>query len=360
MRRCALLILGAFWLTAAARAASAQIDDARYQDFNLALARDYLLPRYEALIRATEDQRQAWTTFCSQPSADGFAGLRAAFQAAMDAWIPLQHVRTGPASQDSRIERIYFWPERKSAVSKHVGVLLKTADRTKLEPQNLARDSVAVQGLPALQLLLYDGAESEQLLLAGDGAAAFRCAYGTAVAANLHAIAAEIVDGWRSAIGAGLAGPPRETTQQLFMDLLTLFRLIRDFKLGVPLGKSAEQAKPKLAEGWRSGRSLRNIELNLASARAMYGVDAQSGFRSLMPPSFDDEMIDSRLNGAFDDSFAALAEIPEPLDAAVADSSARPKVQALMDQVRHVRDLLAKQLTPAIGITVGFNALDGD
>src|SRR5919204_5684945 len=74
-----------------APAAAAADDDARFQAFDLAIARDYLLPRYQSLVQATDEQEQSWAAFCRQPSADGFGALRSAFQAAMDAWMPLQH-----------------------------------------------------------------------------------------------------------------------------------------------------------------------------------------------------------------------------------------------------------------------------
>jgi len=357
-------------LTAPARAQSG--DDARFQAFDLAMARDYLLPRYQALAQATDKQEQAWIAFCRQPSAEGFAAVRSAFQGAMDAWMPLQHIHTGPAALQSRIERIYFWPERKNAVSKQVSTLLQSGDAAALAPDRIAVASVAVQGFPALQLLLYDGEDPARAFLSGDQAAAFRCAYGTAVARNLAAIAGQIVEGWSAAIAAMQAAPARydstyglppsakETAQQLFTDLLTLFQVVGDFKLALPLGQSLQNPKPKLAESWRSGRSLRNVGLNLASAQAMYGKDRTGGFRSLMPAGADSDGLDEKITAAFADTASSLSAVPMPLDAAVADSGGRPEVEALLTDVRHLRDLVGQQLPSAIGLSVGFNGLDGD
>ena len=81
----------------------------------------------------------------------------------------------------------------------------------------------------------------------------------------------------------------------MFTDLLTLFQLVGDLKLASPLGLSLDEPKPKLAESWRSGRSLRNVELNLESARAMYGKDGTSGFRSLMPAGGDSDDLDDQI-----------------------------------------------------------------
>jgi len=355
-----------------ATSARAQSDDVRYQAFDVAMARDYLLPRYQALVEATDKQEQSWAAFCRQPAADGFGAVRSAFQAAMDAWMPLQHVHTGPVSLQTRIDRIYFWPERKNAVTKQLATLLQSGDAAALAPDHIATASVAVQGFPALQLLLYDGDDPAHSFLSADPAAAYRCAYGLAVARNLKAIAGQIVADWTAAIGAMAAAPPRsggefglpgsskDMAQQMFTDLLTLFQLVGDLKLALPLGLSLDKPKPKLAESWRSGRSLRNVELNLESARAMYGKDRTSGFRSLMPAGGDSDALDEQIVGAFAEMSSSLAAVPMPLDSAVGDSSARPEVEALLADVRRVRDLVGQKLPTAIGLSVGFNALDGD
>jgi len=358
-------------LAGAARADSPD-DDARFRAFALATARDYLLPRYASLADATAKQEQVWADFCRQPSADGFAAVRAAFQSGMDAWMPVQHVHVGPVSLQTRTERIYFWPERKNAVTRQVGALLQSGDAAALAPDQLAQASVAVQGFPALQLLLYEGDDPAQPFLAGDPAAAYRCAYGAAVARNLKAIAGQLVDGWTAAIGVlaavppqsgkdyGLPDSPKETAQQMFTDLLTLFQLVGDFKLGLPLDESLEKPKPKLAESWRSGRSLRNVGLNLDSAAAMYGKDRASGFRSLLPPGADNDAIDQQIIDGFATAIAAQRAVSMPLDVAVADPVGRPQVETLLADIRQVRNLVSQRLAPVVGLSLGFNGLDGD
>jgi predicted lipoprotein len=369
---CAWFAFCLLLLIASMARADSPADDARYQSFDLGMARDYLLPRYQSLLLATDKQEQSWAAFCRQPTVDRFGALRSAFQAAMDAWMPLQHVHTGPASLQTRIDRIYFWPERKNAVTKQVAVLLQSGDAAALTPDRIATASVAVQGFPALQLLLYDGDDPARAFLSGDPAAAYRCAYGTAVANNLKAIAGQIVEGWTAAVGAmaavpprsgsefGLPASPKETAQQMFTDLLTLFQLVGDLKLALPLGLSLDKPKPKLAESWRSGRSLRNIELNLESARAMYGTDRSSGFRSLLPAGGDGDGLDEQIVDAFAKTASSLAAIPMPLDAAVGDPGGRPDVEAALTDVRRVRDLMGQKLPAAIGLSLGFNGLDGD
>ena len=84
---------------------------------------------------------------------------------------------------------------------------------------------------------------------------------GLAIARNIEIIAAQILAGWRDgpdSIVKKLDDPAyaREATIRIATDLLGLFQLMRDAKLEAVLGKTIEVAKPRLAEGWRSGRSI--------------------------------------------------------------------------------------------------------
>jgi hypothetical protein len=52
-------------LIASMARADSPADDARYQAFDLAMARDYLLPRYQSLLLATDKQEQSWAASAS-------------------------------------------------------------------------------------------------------------------------------------------------------------------------------------------------------------------------------------------------------------------------------------------------------
>ena len=70
--------------------------------------------------------------------------------------------------------------------------------------------------------------------------------------------------------------------------------------------------------------------------------------------------IDTRLRRGLDQCIAAVDKIPVPLDSAVKSGRARPAVERLRKEVRALRHLVAEQLTTALDLPLGFNALDGD
>ena len=318
----------------------------------------FIIPHYEALTRATEEQEKAWASFCAKRDTADAKPLIAAFHHVADAWAEAQIVKTGPIVLFLRQERFYFWPEAHDATARALQSLIASNDPKALEPATLAHDSVAGQGLPALERLLFDENSIAQLK-GKDGAR--RCVVGQAIARNLNVIAHDVVkewkapDGVRAAIAAnkswrGMFSDANEAARLLLTDLVALFQLVDDNKLLNVLGKDAVSAKPKMAEAWRSGRSARDIQLNLAAARAMTDLFA----RDLKPADR------TKLDKVLDAAIAAANLLPKDLGDAAADPKRRGKLETARAAIKAAQAQIAATLPPALGVNLGFNALDGD
>ena len=57
---------------------------------------------------------------------------------------------------------------------------------------------------------------------------------------------------------------------------------------------------------------------------------------------------------------ASANAIALPLEKAVGDAGERPAVETLRRDTQALKRLLAEKLAPALGLPLGFNALDGD
>jgi predicted lipoprotein len=336
----------------------------RYATFNAAFAQDIAIPSLQGFADATTVQARAASAFKSKPDAAGLETLRKTFGTVSDSWMAAQLLRFGPLAQEQRLDRVEYWPERRSITDKQLAGLISAADASKLTPEAFARASVAVQGLGALERLLYDGDNPLQHFTDGSPAAAYRRALVEAVANNLNRIAQEALAGWRDlapklAKGdqAGLAATPVEATGQIYAGLLTTMQIVGDQKIGLPLGKSVDAAKPKQAEQWRADRSLQNILLNLGAVRHAVTGKAAGSFASFLQGTD----IEPRLTAAFDACDQAVFAIKHPLPAAVTDEpNGRRQVELLLVKVNQLRDILTQEMPGAIGITLGFNDLDGD
>jgi len=131
-----------------------------------------------------------------------------------------------------------------------------------------------------------------------------------------------------------------------------------EMKVDRVMGKSAETARPRRAESWRSGRSLRNVVRNLEALRSLYEGEDGPGLRHLLDPS--DAGLADLLSRAFRQTLETARSIRPPLFRAVADPAAREALARLSAELHGLKKLVGGRLAPALGTPLGFNALDGD
>jgi predicted lipoprotein len=339
---------------------------------NRSLALDYAVPRYHAFAGATAALRDAAASYSSQPDPARLATLRSAYDAAMDAWATVQPLRLGPVTIEKRLERLQFWPDKHNSGGKQFTQAMQAMDAATVAAVAAGEGTVALQGFPAFERLLFDDDVTP-----GDAAGPsgrFRCDLLSAIAANLATIAAETAQAWGDA-GQGFAGSivepgpdnpyfgnDREATAAFLDGFMTLLQVIADQKLLRPLGDDAASAKPKLAESWRSGRSLRNIELNLRSLRAMYAGNGRDhpGFAAAMQDTMEGNAFASVIDAAFERAIAAATSAGAPLEQAIADAAHRPAIEQLRAAVKDIQRLVSTHLPGPLGVSIGFNSLDGD
>jgi predicted lipoprotein len=314
----------------------------------LRIAEEFAEPRYGVLLTRMQAQESAWTEFCAaEPEQRNFSRLTEQFANAVNAWSSVELLRYGPVSDGFRYERIAYWPERKNDVER--GLRRMLSDNDVLTPDAMSKKSVAVQGLSALERLLYEG-NARDALVAGGNAQKRRCAAGIAISGNLKNIAQDIVNSWpdvknRVRADEALA---REAVTRFATDLLTVYQVVGDLKLDEVMGKTPAEVKPKAAQWWRSGLSSQTVALNLQAAADLTWIILGPGDEG------------TSTVGVIDTAKKLAEELPLPLSEMAADEVQRRKLFLLRDAVRGARDLSAQHVPPALGITIGFNSLDGD
>jgi len=342
-------------------AAQAAARAAKASKAALALVDQFVIPAYQDLVRTTEAQEKAWTTFAAKRETGDFASLRAAYNATADSWANAQFIKTGPITLFLRYDRFSYWPEARNATSRALDQLLASGNPKDLQPDSLAHDSVAGQGLTALERLLYDGDDPAALLKAPGKDGAWRTQVGLGIARNLAAISRDVLKDWtapdgvRAAIAANkgwksLFADAPEAARLLLTDLVAGFKLMHDVKLLPVLGPNAAGAKPKSAEGWRSGRSQRDLKLNLAAAQGMTKALADS-----TTPAHR-----AKIDGLLASAGKAIDAMPADLGEAAADPKRRARVDAARAAIKTAQTEIARSLPGDVGVTLGFNSLDGD
>lgn len=284
-----------------------------------------------------------------------------AFGGAMDAWMLVQHLRVGPSQLDAREFRIEYWPDKRNRVDRQLTEAIEQERPELLEPEGIAGTSVAIQGFPALERLLF-----VDPVAPGTYASAFAASVG----ANLAAVAGELALAWSpgSAFLDDLLKPGSSDTAyadaaQVTGHFLTAFatqlEFIAERKLRIPLGENAEAARPRLAESWRSQRSLRNVRINAMALSDFFGAGSRTRFFAALeeagaPTTAED--VGGRIIAAGE----TLGGMPDDFFDHVAEPEFRASVGDIADWLDDGRRLMVRDGAPALGLNLGFNSLDGD
>jgi len=255
-----------------------------------------------------------------------------------------------------------FWPDRKSIGLKQVQAALADKDPTATDPAQLAGKSVAMQGLGALEFVLYgDGADA----LAGKDDP-YRCAYGAAVAGNIETMAGDVSAAWNKPDGfAALWANPgpqnalyrdgNEAVTELVGVFINELEMMRDVRLKGFLGGKPDADKPKQAIYWRSQNTANALAGNLAGVDALFQA---SKLGDALPP--DARWLAESVHIQLVNGVATAKSIQGPIDKTLADPALREKLEHFALITSSLSTLIGTRLTAEFGLTAGFSSLDGD
>lgn len=301
--------------------------------------RDVITPAYADLA----DRAAALAEAAAKDCADN-AALRLGFASVWDAWARIDFLRIGPVETDGRGLAMAFWPDPKSSGLRAQQALLDDGAALADRPDDFARLSVAARGLSGLERLLYPSNLT--------GAEADLCRLTRATAADLARMTAVIATEW-PAYAATLTQPGGDNTlyltetearQALYTQLVTGLGTLETTRLGRPLG-TFDKPRPERAEALASSRALANI------------VQSLTGMRDLalaLDPNA------ARTRAAFDHALTLANGLDDPALAGVADPQSRLKIEILQQAVAATHQAVEAEIGPALGVSTGFNAKDGD
>ncbi|WP_316365279.1 imelysin family protein [Candidatus Thiodiazotropha sp. CDECU1] len=333
--------------------------DTGWQAANRVILDQHLLPRYERLAESGRMLSRRATRFCKAPDLQALEQLRGAYHAAMDDWMGIQHMRFGPVEMYLRYNRYQLWPDKHGTGAKQLRQLLAKQDRGILLPDRFPHISVAVQGFTSLERLLFPAELQLAEFTSGD-TASYRCELVMAIARNIAHMSSGVVEDWLPGdvayadlvLGAEQGNDyfesSEEVSSRLLNNLHTQLQVIVDNKLLRPM----KGYRLRRAESWRSRRSLRNIRLNLKASEELYRV----GFSAAVA----DRVLDAEIRSGFNKALLSAEKIELPLYEIQKGSQDHGRLQQLLDDSRALKRLIATRLPRALGLSLGFNSLDGD
>ena len=322
-----------------------------------------IVPSYGEFSENTLKLEKVTQALCETPSAGSLASARATFGSTALSWAKIEWLRVGPSMGENRLERVLFYPDRKSTGLKQVQRALAQQDEAVTDAAKLAELSVAMQGLGAYEFVLF-GKGSEALSSAQ--ANSFACRYALAIAENLHGIADELAAGWQAETPltrAFLAPSPENPLYRDDIEALSLvigtiihgLEAVRDVRIGYFLRGGDSRDRPRSALYRRSGLTLASIAANLEGCLQLF---EQSGIERALPQ--EGAFLADQVRLEFQLALSTAREFNVGPEALVADGKSRKRLEYLKYAISNIIARLNDEFAPAAGLAAGFSFGDGD
>ncbi|MHC0043358.1 imelysin family protein [Vibrio campbellii] len=297
----------------------------------------------QAFLAQTGELERSFADYCALETKED-TQVKQQWHQTMLAWMALQGQERGPATALEQSWNVQFWPDKKNTTGRKMSTLTKSAQTWSAE--DISTQSVTVQGLGALEWLLYDQAST----LSSNSNA---CATGVAIAENLDNKAQIIADSWAENPWKSLEMTEWESE---YISLLSNQLEYSMKKLSRPLAKIGKP-RPYFSESWRSETSLSNLKANLTVMEALYLADG-NGLDALLREQGHADLAD-RVVHQFE---MALDTWPEDksLFAALQTKEGYRMVLAQYNKLEQLKYLIHEEVAIELGVVIGFNATDGD
>ena len=318
----------------------------------------YVMPSYGALHEANLNLQRQASLLCSELSLEALDDMQPYLTQAMEAYAYSQAVDGGPMHEQMRNFQLYFWPDRNNSVSRQLEKLLTKPDFSMLQGNGLVNASVALTGYPALERLIFEPNYRHQVV---ENEKNFICSYIIAVSDHLVRLTGEINSAWQTSWYPQLLKPGHDQFKKkadqvsfVFSNIDLLLTKIISKKLTKPLGSSAQRAKSRRLESWRSGNSLTMLKANALALSESLNLVLKP---SLVEAGEDLEWqyISHELR-AIDQQ---LEQLPRPLVNYLNQPQFWQATQNLNAQFIQLQKRLRK-IYPRLNVRLGFNAYDGD
>ena len=313
-------------------------------------------PAYEDLANSLAEWNQKTTGLCERPTASAIFQLQRSFAKVTESFSRLELYKFGPMVEQNRQYRLFFWPDRRGVGAKHLQRLLAGIPESEAGQLDIAGKSVAVQGLSALERLLFDvknlPAES-----------APQCHLIPAIVENLFMLTSNMHKEWQTdtPFVQAMLNPSKDTVpfrtgDEVLRSILTQIKVGLDVIMNhkiYPLISGDVKAQ-KSAPLWLSQRTGANLAGNILSIEALL---LDTGL-----------VMDEKLHEELRFEFNYLNNLTAKIKRVALFTDDNGKIQEeyfllfrrLFAVVSSIHFTVSNQLAEDLGLSIGFNSEDGD
>ncbi|MBK8971028.1 MAG: hypothetical protein IPM37_06535 [Hahellaceae bacterium] len=317
---------------------------------------------------------ESWSDVCQDQVVQQkeLATLQDKWRIVVTSWARASVFSVGPTLDDNRKVRVSAWPVRPGLVDKQTHHLLGQA--SSLPANEVARlvhqGSAAVQGLPALDFLLF-APGSERIDQINKQSLAF-CHAGLAISSYLHETSATLFSAWESwPVLNAAQSESRQLSDPRPLKETPAFHRLQDKLLNGLLSQIRHLNRDGVGSLFDYSNDPKGKQRNLHYPYSQYGTDSLKYSLEALSTALrsDSPLItglaeDSAHRSALNNRINALLEDAGKLPIVTNGQPLSPEdVQTIQNLNLHLEGLytlLESKLLPELGLTVDFNSEDGD
>lgn len=328
-------------------------------------ATNVIQPAFQDLLVRVNDLNLKSQQFVDDPTANNLEAAQSSWQSAFLAWQSANAFNFGPAGEDglrkSLIEEIGTWP----VATTKVEVAITNEDHSL---SGFDRDA---RGFLAIEYLLFRGETNGNNVLDEFVASTSRQDHLKALTNDLVERVNQVVDDWKVYEADFIANDGTDvgsSLSQLYNEWVRSFESIKNFKIGLPLGKrpGQTQSEPGLVEARYSETSLAAIAAHLQAIERIYyggGVNGDEPMPSLK--SYLDNVVGgpelvAQTEAQWAVVMEALAALPTDRRFQEMVAEEHPSLEVLHTELQRHTRFFKSDMSSILGIAITFSSGDGD
>lgn len=327
-------------------------------------AHQLIVPWHQQFAVQTQSLYDHLERFCQNPGNAGeLEASRSAWNNAMLAWQQLRIIQFGPVTDGNLAWKVQFWPDSHNRVGRKVDQLIN--EDKPITSASLAQNVVLVQGLSAIEYLLFDPQKDALSTFKNPKA----CELALAASDNTAALAKTLLERWqpdgKNYLGTFLSAGPNNpefsseahVVAALLSGIVSNLEVIKNKKIGDAFGGAPERGKvnPYKLELWRSGLSLQALQSEIDASTQLYVY----AIKPLLEEKNQNDLsniVESRLRNIA----IKLASQKAPLFETLRDTHTHQEWQAVWQDLSALLSQFKREVASQLDVQLGFNANDGD
>ena len=227
------------------------------------------------------------------------------------------------------------------------------------------------RGFLAIEYLIFGNNQSQDEIVAAFANSASRRAYLSALFQNLHDRVGAVQTAWDGAYRTQFiendGTDVGSSTSQLYNEFVRSYESIKNFKLGLPLGKrpGQTQAEPQLVEAYYSGQTLTMLKAHVAAIEAIWHGRSRNGqdgigFRDYLDTVEGGKDLIASTEAQLAALKSELAKVPESPRVSEQISGDHSFLEAFYVECSKMTRFFKSDMSSLLGIAITYSSGDGD